>query len=128
MSKIMLQAFGAAICTVVSAMPASAAVNNARTVQKKTATNEKTMRSAWPPETLEGKVVMVDPARHLMIVKGQDGVPFDMKWTRATALRSGGERLAPASIDSAKDKDVTVRYRPERSGDVATSVQISARK
>jgi hypothetical protein len=128
MTKAMLQIFGAAVTALLLIAPVGTAATSSGTVQRTRATAAKAVRSAWPPETLQGKVVMVDPAQHLMVVQSPDGVPFDMKLTGATALHSGGERLKAANIDTAMNKDVTVQYRPERAGDIATSVQIQAQK
>lgn len=128
MTNAMLRIFGAAITSLLLTVPLGAAATNSGTVQKAHSTAASTAPSAWPAETLQGKVVMVDPAQHLIVVESQDGVPFDVKWSGATSLRSGEERLKPASIDTAMNKDVTVRYRPERAGDIATSVRILAQQ
>jgi hypothetical protein len=50
------------------------------------------MRSAWPPETLSGKISMVDPDRKLVVVETPDGIPFDMVDRRAGV---GGAAFPP---------------------------------
>ena len=82
-------------------------------------------RSAWPPETLTGKITMVDPAEHLVVVQDADGVPFDMVVTHATQIRSGNQRLNLGSLTPDAQKTVTLRFVPERRGDVARSIQLN---
>ena len=71
---------------------------------------------------------MVEPTQHLVVVKSSEGVPFDVKLTSSTLIRSGDQRLKADQIKTATDKNVLVRFTPERSGDIATSIQVLAEK
>jgi len=86
---------------------------------------KKTVRSAWPPETLSGQILMVDPAKKLVVVKGPSGVPFDMDVSASTRIRSGNQKLTLKDLASDRQKNVSVRFVPERRGDVARSIQVT---
>lgn len=109
---------GAAACTLMLALPLSAAD------QPQSKVAAKAVR-AWPAEVLSGTIMMVDPSQNLLIVKGPDGVPFDMVVSRRTRIESGNQKLTLDQLQSDKDKTVSVRFIPERSGDVANSIQIT---
>lgn len=81
-------------------------------------------RSAWAPETLSGTIMKVDAAKDLVIVKGPDNVPFDIKVGRGTRILSGQQPLKLASLGPDVNRQVTVRFTPKRSGDIARVIQI----
>ena len=83
----------------------------------------KTVRQAWPAETLTGQIVAVDPAMDLVIVKA-DGVPFDLDVRASTRIESGNQKLTLKDLSSDLKKNVSVHFVPERSGDVARSIQL----
>jgi hypothetical protein len=85
----------------------------------------KTVRTAWPSETLAGKIMLVIPAKNLVIVKGPDGVPFDLRVTPATRIESGDRKIALKSLNEDLQKGVSVRYVPERAGDIARTIQVT---
>jgi len=95
------------------AMPASARANHAAAV-----------RSAWPPETLTGRITMVLPGQRLLVVVDKDGIPFDMLITRKTRIISGDRPLTLNGLASDEGQAVTIRFVPERRGDVAESIHI----
>lgn len=128
MRKNILKTLGAVICTLLVSVSLTATEKSSPTVHKTTATAAKTVRSIWPPETLNGKIIMVDPDQHLVVVKSAEGVPFDVRFTKSTLIRSGDQRLKPETIKTATDKKVSVKFRPERSGNIAMSIQILAEK
>jgi len=84
----------------------------------------KTTRDVWPPETLSGKIMMIDPAKNLLIVTGPSGVPFDLVVTHATKIESGNKKLTLDALGKDLQKNISVRFVPERSGDIARSVQV----
>ena len=67
---------------------------------------------------------MVDPAQNLLVVKGPDGVPFDMVVRHSTRIESGGQRLMLNQLSTDQGRNVSVRFIPERSGDVARTIRI----
>ncbi|HYW45210.1 MAG TPA: hypothetical protein VE959_20270 [Bryobacteraceae bacterium] len=83
------------------------------------------MRKAWPPEAVSGKIAMVEPARNLVVVKGPDGVPFDVVVTAKTRIKSGDQAITLKDLTQDTNKTVSVKYIPERRGDVAKSIRIS---
>jgi hypothetical protein len=84
----------------------------------------KTVRSAWPPETVSGTIMSVDASKDLVIVKGPDNVPYDIKVGRGTRILSGTQPLRLASLAQEVNQRVSVRFTPERSGDMARLIQI----
>lgn len=82
-------------------------------------------RTAWPPETLTGQIMMVVPAKNLVIVKGPDGVPFDLRVTPATHIESGDHKIALKDLNQDAQKSVSVRYVPERAGDIARTIKVT---
>ena len=114
--------FVAAVLTA-GAAEASAAANAARATTGKTATTSEQM--SWAPETLSGKISMIDPNRGLLIVQDSDGVPFDMVVTSKTHITSGEHNITLKDLEQYQNKSVSVHYKPERRGDVAESVRIS---
>ncbi len=85
----------------------------------------KTARSAWPPETLSGKIVSVDPTQKLVVVKDEAGVPFDMRVTALTRILANGQKLKLDGLKVDAGKPVSVRYIPEGRGDMAQSIQLA---
>jgi hypothetical protein len=68
---------------------------------------------------------MVDPARKMVVVTTPDGTPFDMVLTSRTRIKSGDQAVTLNQLTGDKDKSVSVRFTPERRGDVARSIRIS---
>ena len=96
-------------------MPAAAKQQPANTAT----THNAAMLSAWPPENLSGTITMADPQKDLVVVKGPDGVPFDMTIKPRTSIRSGNRKVSRKELEQFRDKQVSVRFVPERRGDVA---------
>jgi hypothetical protein len=131
-------------CALCSAIPLAAANQPAAGKDQKTtkteAVNKKTtkakapkkkmtktaaVRSAWPPETLSAKIAAVDPDRKLVVLETPDQVTYDMVVNAKTRITSGNQALPLQSLTQDKNKSVSVRFIPERRGDVASSIQIS---
>jgi hypothetical protein len=125
MTKMIWYSFGVVLCASLLATTASAREKSTTGVQRTRAAVRKTTRTAWPSETLAGKIVLIDPAKRMVIVKGPDGVPFDMLVTPSTRITSGSHRLTLKDLDVHKQKGVSVRFIPERAGDIARSVQVT---
>ena len=77
------------------------------------------------PETLSGKIAQVDPGMKLLVVDDSTGVPFDLVVTSKTHIRYKDENLDLNSLSLYKDKPVSIQFLPERSGDIATSIEIT---
>lgn len=90
-----------------------------------TKTKTKSIRAAWPAETLNGKIMIVDRAQKLVIVQGPDGVPFDVLVTPSTRIKSGDQELALKDLTLDKQKSVSIRFIPERAGDIARTIQVT---
>jgi len=114
-----------AACALVLAIPASAA-DKTTPAQAKTA-NSKTavMRTAWPAETVTGKLSLVDANHKLLVVKSTDGIPFDMLVTPRTRIHAGNQAVTLKDLVRDQDKNVSIKFVPERRGDVAESIRIT---
>jgi hypothetical protein len=111
--KQMVQALGAAACTFALALPLCAA------------SNTKSGRMLeWAPETLTGRIMMVKPAENLVVVKGPDGVPFDLMVTPSTVIRANGQRQTLKDLRADMNDGVSVRFTPEGRGDIAHSIHV----
>ena len=84
-----------------------------------------TMAMPLAAETLSGKITMVDPAHKLVVVEPSDGVPFDMVVTAKTRIKAGDQAIALKDLTREMNRTVSVRFNPERRGDVATSIQVN---
>jgi hypothetical protein len=82
-------------------------------------------RESWPAETLSGTISLVDPSQHILVVKDNDGVPFDIVIGRSTRIESGNQRLGLAGLSPDVNQQVTVRFVPEGRGDVASVVRLN---
>lgn len=68
---------------------------------------------------------MVDPQRKLVVVQDPSGVPFDMLVTATTHIKSGDQRLTLRDLAQHQNKGVSVKFVPERRGDVAEAIRIN---
>jgi len=67
---------------------------------------------------------MVKPGKNRVFVNDPGGFTFDFVVTPATRITAGGQRLKIADLASKANQQVTVRYIPERKGDIASSIQL----
>jgi len=81
-------------------------------------------KKAWPAENISGRIVMVDSAGKRLVVEGSDKVPFDIVVTPGTRIRSGAQAIASRDLSQYKDRNATIRFTPERGGEIAQSIQI----
>jgi hypothetical protein len=107
-----------AVCAPFAAVSAAAA-SKASTGAKPAVT-----RSVWPPETISGKLAMVEPDRKLIVVRSPDGVPFDMVITPRTRIMSGNQAVTLQDLAKDQNKSVSIKFVPERRGDVARSIRL----
>jgi hypothetical protein len=123
MKEAKRQILGAIAGAVLLALPVSAmAVTTPET--HKPAASTMAAKNAWAPETLAGTIMAVNPDRNLVIVKGPHSVPFDMRVTGRTRILSGNRPVTLASLASDKNDAISVRFTPERSGDIASRIQV----
>ena len=111
-------AIGAFVGTVAEAK------TTASTKQTEKAQKE-AIHSPWPAESLSGRIAMVDPQKRLLVVKDSSGVPFDFIVGRSTRIDSGKGRMKLPELASLQNDSVSIRYVPERKGDVAESIKLS---
>lgn len=123
MKRNVLTALSAASCAFLLAVPVMAANKPAVATHKTSAKH--TARSTWPAESLSGRIVMVNPTLNLAVVKGPDGTPFDIIVTPSTRIASGGQTLKLSDLSSDTNKNVSVKFVPERKGNVARSIQLN---
>ena len=124
MKRVVMSSVCGAFCGLLLALPAAAADKAAPAPGKTPASHSVPMiRSGWAPETISGTIAMVDPAASLVVVQEADGVPFDLVITPRTRIESGGHPVPWKDLTGYRNKSVSVRFVPERSGDVAESVR-----
>lgn len=131
MKKNFLEVVGIVICSLLLAVPLSAqdqsskkaASSEKTTSSEKTAPSTKAMKSK--PETLTGSIMSVDSAKKMVVIKGSDGVPYDVIVNRSTRIESGGKKVKLDDLQSDTGKQVSVRILPERSGNIAQSIQVT---
>ncbi len=117
------QMLASAVGILLLAIPLAAANSSAQKNAKNTKTVE-AVRSVWPPETLSGKITMVEPNQKLLVVQSQDGVPFDMVVSPGTRIKNGNRTLSLNDLSQDVNQNVSIRFVPERRGDVARTIQI----
>jgi len=113
-----------AACATALVLPAIAASKAPAAPAKTNAAKAPAMKFMWPAESLSGKIVSVDPEKRLLVVDDANGVPFDMVVTRQTHIVSGKQVLTMKDLEQDRNRSVSVKYFPERSGDVARSIRI----
>jgi len=120
--RVVLLVLASAATTLLLAASLPTASNTVtKPNQKQPGVEQKT----WPPETLSGKIMMVDPNQKLVVVETADGVPFDLVVTRRTRILSGNQALSLGDLRQDVNKGVSIRFTPEGRGDVAVSIQIN---
>ena len=133
MKRNFFEVVGIVICSLALAVPLPAqsqSKSSKKTTSsekaassEKTAPSTKTMKSK--PETLTGSIVSVDSAKKLVVIKGSDGVPYDAIVNKSTRIESGGKKVSLDELQSDTGKQVSVRILPERTGNVAQSIQVT---
>ena len=83
-----------------------------------------TVRKAWPAETMTGTIITVDPNQKLVVVRGADQVPFDIRVTRSTRILAGDRTLTLPDLSADKNHSVSVTFVPTGSGDIARAIHI----
>ena len=123
MNRTFLGMLGVVACSFLLAIPLQAA----NPVPAKTPHNAiaASRENTWPAEALSGTIMTVDPAQRLVIIQTADGVPFDMVVTRSTRIEAGARELTLDQLKSDTNRNVSVRFVPERSGDIARTIQIN---
>jgi hypothetical protein len=102
-------------------MTCAAASTTAKTIK----TAQKAAQAMWPPERLSGKITMVDPVRKLVVVQDSSGVPFDMVVSRFTRIKSASGRVKLSDLNSDLNRNASIKFVPERRGDVAETITVS---
>lgn len=82
------------------------------------------VRNRWPAEQVSGKIGMVDPQKDLVIVRDSHGVPFDFIVNGSTKIDAQNQQITLSDLASRKDLTASVRFIPERKGDVAKSITV----
>ena len=117
--KKLLQALGSASCALLLAIPLSAANEPAAKTHQTTAH----VKTAWPAETITGQIQKVLPNQDIVVLE-TDGVAYDLRVTSHTRIESGSQKLSLQSLASDTHKNISVRFVPERRGDMARSIQL----
>jgi hypothetical protein len=103
---------------------APAMPRNGATAQSATAKAVSGKAILAPAETLSGTIWMVDATNRIVVVRDANGIPFDFEVVPSTHIKSSTGRLTLRGLSSLTNSAVTVRFLPERRGDVAESIMI----
>src|SRR5690242_1424579 len=77
--------------------------------------------AASKAETVSGTVSAVDADKHLLVVSGSDGVPYNFMVNKGTKITSGGSK---ATLSDLQGKQVSVKFVDmKKKGDWARSVE-----
>jgi hypothetical protein len=82
------------------------------------------MKTVWRAEILTGKIVRVEPRERILVVHDSNGIPFDLQVTRQTRIVTGNRVLTFKDLEQDQQRSVSIKYVPERRGDVARVVRI----
>jgi hypothetical protein len=122
--RVKLSMVATTACAMLFALPLAAVDRPAAKVNGNTMAAA-ALRGAWPEESLSGKITQVDPTRKLVVVETPEGVPFDLLITAKTRITSGGHTVTLEKLTGDTNRTVSVKFVPERRGDVAKSIHIS---
>ena len=109
MIKSNMAVLAATACALLLAVPLTAAEMPKARTSNTTATKPAAVQRMWPPETLSGKITMVDAAAKLMVVEGPGGVSFDMVVTPKTRIESGNQSLKLQDLTQRTNQSVSVQ-------------------
>lgn len=77
--------------------------------------------AAVKAESMSGTVSSVDESKHLLVVNGSDGVPYNFTVSKGTKITSGGSK---AKLGDLQGKQVSVSFIDmKKKGDWAKSVE-----
>ena len=114
----------AGVCALVLSIPAAGAATSKAAPSKTVAAKSARTKSALAPETVSGRIAMIDPSQKVVVVKGADGTPFDMVVTSKTHILNGKKSVPFHDLGQYQNQGATIKFIPERRGDVAESIQI----
>src|SRR5579862_8350164 len=82
------------------------------------------IRDRWPAENLSGRISMVEPDKKLVFVQDSSGTMFEFEVPPKTRILDGARHLTVGDLAAKSNQPVTVRYIPERKGDVASTIEL----
>jgi hypothetical protein len=102
------------------------AASRARTTARKTAGAEQATDLGFGvAESLSGSVQMVAADQDLLVVKGPNDVPYDLKVTPKTLVVVGEKKGTIQSLADQVGEHVIVAFTPQRDGNFATRVEVT---
>jgi len=81
-------------------------------------------QTRWAAENLSGKIDMVIPQQHLVVVKDSTGTTFDFVVNQKTHIMDNGQAMKLADLSSKMNDQVKVHFVPEAKGDMARTIRI----
>jgi hypothetical protein len=120
-----MQAKTLIFCAVAAVFVASPIVRAANQPASKTQAKTASSQALAKAETLTGSIMMVDQKSNVVVVKDSRGTTFDIVVTRGTRLRAGNEPIHFKDLSTDTKKPVTIKFVPERSGDIAQSIKVT---
>lgn len=75
-------------------------------------------------EDLSGTIAMVDPSDKEVTLIGSNGVPYDFKLTKETAVELSNQKIGIKELNSESHKQATVHFVPRTDGNLAENIKI----
>jgi hypothetical protein len=113
------------LCAVAAAFVVSPLVRAADQPASKTQAKTASSQALAKPETITGSIMMVDQKSNVVVVKDSRGTTFDIVVSKGTRLQAGGQPIHFKDLTTDTNKPVTVKFVPERSGDIAQSIKVT---
>jgi hypothetical protein len=123
--KLLQTTLGTVASMALLMTPAVAAIQKSATETQNRTAAHKAIPNAWKAESLTGTIMSVDPQKRIVVVKDSSGVPFDMMVNRSTRIKAGNRQLKLGDLSSDVDKKASIKFVPERKGDVAETIQMN---
>ena len=79
---------------------------------------------AAKPETLSGTISAVDADKHLVVVSGSDGVPYNLTVGKGTKITAGGSKAKLSDLQTGKQASVTF-VAEKKHGNLARSIEVT---
>ena len=120
MKKIFFLLVASLILTYTAISPAFA--QEKATKPEAPATTEKAKAPAVKAETIAGTLQSI--TGKVVVVTNSNGIPFDFVVNGATKIKVGGNKAKLADLSGSTGKSVSVKFLPEKTGNLAQSIEV----
>ena len=95
------------------------------TAAKEASSQQTTNLGFGVPESMTGTIQMVVADQNLLVVKGPNDVPYDLKITQKTVIVIGDRGGTLETLSGQIGKQVSVGFVPQRDGNFTTRIEVS---